>query len=74
MRILVHGKKQGRTSVSYTHLDVRFAEHSGIDAYALTRAIVKRGILMQKNAGGGSTITQQPVSYTHLDVYKRQEI
>ena len=39
--------------------DVRFAEHSGIDAYALTRAIVKRGILMQKNAGGGSTITQQ---------------
>ena len=39
--------------------DVRFAEHSGIDAYALTRAVVKRGILMQKNAGGGSTITQQ---------------
>ena len=25
----------------------------------LTRAVVKRGILMQKNAGGGSTITQQ---------------
>ncbi len=39
--------------------DVRFTEHSGIDAYALTRAVVKRGILMQKNAGGGSTITQQ---------------
>ena len=39
--------------------DVRFAEHSGIDAIALLRAIVKRGILMQKNAGGGSTITQQ---------------
>ena len=39
--------------------DERFAEHSGIDAKALLRAIVKRGILMQKNAGGGSTITQQ---------------
>ena len=39
--------------------DVRFHEHSGIDFYALARAIVKRGILGQKNAGGGSTITQQ---------------
>ncbi len=39
--------------------DVRFAEHSGIDAIALFRAVVKRGILMQKNAGGGSTISQQ---------------
>ncbi len=39
--------------------DIRFAEHSGIDAKALFRAIVKRGLLFQKNAGGGSTITQQ---------------
>lgn len=39
--------------------DERFAEHSGIDARALVRAIIKRGVLMQKNAGGGSTITQQ---------------
>lgn len=39
--------------------DVRFAEHSGIDAKALTRAVVKRGLLFQKNAGGGSTISQQ---------------
>ena len=39
--------------------DVRFYDHSGIDFYALGRAIVKRGILGQKNAGGGSTITQQ---------------
>lgn len=39
--------------------DARFYEHSGIDAIALGRAIVKRGILGQKNAGGGSTITQQ---------------
>lgn len=39
--------------------DVRFYEHSGIDAKALGRAVIKRGILGQKNAGGGSTITQQ---------------
>jgi len=39
--------------------DVRFEEHSGIDIRALGRAIVKRGIFLQKNAGGGSTITQQ---------------
>ncbi len=39
--------------------DERFYEHSGIDFRALFRAIFKRGILQQKNAGGGSTITQQ---------------
>ena len=39
--------------------DVRFENHSGIDARGLMRAIIKRGIFMQKNAGGGSTITQQ---------------
>lgn len=39
--------------------DVRFYEHSGIDFIALSRAIVKRGILGQSSAGGGSTLTQQ---------------
>ena len=39
--------------------DERFYEHSGIDIKALFRAIVKRGLFMQKSAGGGSTITQQ---------------
>ena len=39
--------------------DARFYEHSGIDFYALMRAIVKRGLMGQKSAGGGSTITQQ---------------
>lgn len=63
--------KENRVFVGYADLsphiinaliateDVRFADHSGIDAIALVRALVKRGILMQKNAGGGSTITQQ---------------
>ena len=39
--------------------DVRFYEHSGIDFYALGRAIIKRGLMGKKSAGGGSTITQQ---------------
>ncbi len=39
--------------------DVRFEKHSGIDVKALSRAIIKRIILRQKSAGGGSTITQQ---------------
>ena len=63
--------RQNRVLVDYTKLspalvqalvateDVRFYEHSGIDFYALARAIIKRGIMGQKSAGGGSTITQQ---------------
>lgn len=39
--------------------DVRFLDHSGIDGRALLRSFIKRGIFQQKNAGGGSTITQQ---------------
>ena len=39
--------------------DERFYRHSGIDAKALGRAIVLTGILQRKNAGGGSTLTQQ---------------
>ncbi len=39
--------------------DERFYDHSGIDYRALGRAVIKRGILGQENAGGGSTITQQ---------------
>ncbi len=39
--------------------DVRFHDHSGIDFIALGRAVVKRGLLGQASAGGGSTITQQ---------------
>lgn len=39
--------------------DVRFEEHSGIDVRAMMRVLVKTVILQQKNAGGGSTITQQ---------------
>ncbi|MDY6408698.1 MAG: transglycosylase domain-containing protein [Prevotella sp.] len=63
--------RENRVAVSYAHLsphltnalvateDERFYEHSGIDFIALMRAVVKRGILQQHSAGGGSTITQQ---------------
>jgi len=39
--------------------DARFFKHSGIDFRGLFRVIVKNIILRNKNAGGGSTITQQ---------------
>ncbi|MDE6461571.1 MAG: transglycosylase domain-containing protein [Muribaculaceae bacterium] len=39
--------------------DVRFKEHSGIDIKAVARAVTKTLLMGQKNAGGGSTITQQ---------------
>ena len=63
--------RENRVMVDYTKLspslvralvateDVRFYDHCGIDFYALGRAVVKRGLLGQKSAGGGSTITQQ---------------
>ena len=39
--------------------DARFEDHSGIDVRALARVGVKTLLLGQRNAGGGSTITQQ---------------
>ena len=39
--------------------DARFYGHSGIDLYAVSRAVVKRVIFQQESGGGGSTISQQ---------------
>lgn len=62
---------ENRTPVEYDSLsphlinaliateDARYLEHSGIDAEALARVFVKTLILQQRNAGGGSTISQQ---------------
>lgn len=50
--------------------DVRFYEHSGIDFIALTRAVVKRGIMGNKSAGGGSTITQQLAKQLYSETAK----
>jgi penicillin-binding protein 1A len=58
--------RENRTPVKYEELspylvnaliateDIRFEEHSGIDVYAMMRAIIKLG-----RDGGGSTISQQ---------------
>lgn len=66
-----YGETGNRVPVSYNDLspnlvkaliateDIRFKEHSGIDVKALFRALLKRGLFLQKKAGGGSTITQQ---------------
>lgn len=63
--------RENRVCVSYSQIsphlvealiateDVRFYDHSGIDFIALGRALIKRGLLGQESAGGGSTITQQ---------------
>ncbi len=72
--------KENRISVGYDDLspnlinalidteDIRFREHSGIDARAIVRALVKRGLFMQTSAGGGSTITQQLAKQLYSDV------
>lgn len=39
--------------------DARFNDHSGVDLKAIFRAVFKTLLLGKKNAGGGSTITQQ---------------
>ncbi len=39
--------------------DVRFYDHSGVDARGLGRVFVKTLLLSQGSAGGGSTVTQQ---------------
>ena len=63
--------RENRIHVEYSNLspylvqalvateDARFYDHSGVDFISLGRAIVKRGLLGQTSAGGGSTITQQ---------------
>jgi penicillin-binding protein 1A len=64
-------KNQNRTHVDFDKLpqylvdalisaeDIRFYKHSGIDFKGLARAVILNGILGQRSAGGGSTITQQ---------------
>lgn len=47
--------------------DARFFEHSGIDLRAMFRALIKTVILGNRNAGGGSTITQQLAKQLYSD-------
>ncbi len=47
--------------------DVRYYEHSGIDAQSLLRVGVKSILMRQENSGGGSTITQQLAKMLHTE-------
>lgn len=63
--------RENRTPVSYSELspnlvnaliateDVRFEDHSGIDARGLSRVLIKTLLMGQRSAGGGSTLSQQ---------------
>ena len=67
----IHYRDQNRTYITYEELpqhlvdalvateDIRFYRHSGIDIKGTLRAVVFYGILGDRSAGGGSTITQQ---------------
>jgi penicillin-binding protein 1A len=67
----IYYKNQNRTHIDYDKFpkylvdalisteDIRFYNHSGIDFKGLARAVILNGLLQQRNAGGGSTITQQ---------------
>lgn len=48
--------------------DARFHDHSGVDLRAVLRAVVKRGLMGQESAGGGSTITQQLAKQLYSNV------
>jgi len=79
-----NANQQNRIMVNYEDLpktlvdalvateDERFYDHSGIDFIALGRAIVKRGILQQSSAGGGSTITQQLAKQLYSSVARNK--
>ncbi len=72
---------ENRTVVHYSELspnlvnaliateDSRFAEHSGIDFFSLFRVAIRNVIGGNRNAGGGSTITQQLAK----NLFPRQE-
>lgn len=63
--------RENRSPVSYNELshslvnalvateDVRFENHSGIDARGMARVFFKSILLRQSNSGGGSTLSQQ---------------
>ncbi len=67
----IYYKNQNRTKIDFETLpknlvdaliateDIRFYRHAGIDVRGLARAIILNGILGNRSAGGGSTITQQ---------------
>ncbi|MEQ1745118.1 MAG: transglycosylase domain-containing protein [Saprospiraceae bacterium] len=47
--------------------DERFRDHSGVDAKAVARVVVRTILLSDQSAGGGSTITQQLAKNLYSD-------
>ncbi len=47
--------------------DIRYHRHTGIDFKALARVLVKTVLLQNRNAGGGSTVTQQLAKLLYSD-------
>lgn len=47
--------------------DERFREHSGVDARAVARVVIRTILLRDQSAGGGSTITQQLAKNLYSD-------
>lgn len=47
--------------------DERFREHSGVDARAVARVVVRTILLRDQSAGGGSTVTQQLAKNLYSD-------
>ncbi len=54
--------------------DIRFLDHCGIDLKAIVRVVIKRMILQQKSAGGGSTITQQLAKQLYTEHVARNSL
>ena len=63
--------QEGTDSVSYTHL-VLGMKHFPVQI--IGGIVLHQGRIAEMKTGEGKTLVATPVSYTHLDVYKRQII
>ena len=56
-------------SVSYTHLTYEITNYTGYENTGFIHANI---LVYDGKVIGGDVCSTEPVSYTHLDVYKRQ--
>ena len=60
-------------AVSYTHLELTQSEQARLTVSArITRLNAERNVILWAGLASGFAGNATPVSYTHLDVYKRQ--
>ena len=68
-------RQRGLGPVSYTHLhNLSFRRDVFINLYDFTVLYQNIGQLVQSTARIDNPASLNPVSYTHLDVYKRQDL